>query len=312
MTSASRSRCGSTAASTRSSAPSPSRVGPEIPYWLEGSADVAETTYVPFTSRRRKQAFRLIHPAGDAHPREPAGAPGHRLHLSRPHHRSHGHQPVELEADHRRHAEIENTIRDVKYGMALNHMPSGRFAANAAWVGFNVIAHNLARWVTRLGSEGDPAHHQDRPHSILRPARQAGSDGAAPSPPSAGKLAVARGLPGRAREPGLTHHPDPPRPRNRCCAPHRWFPGFRSPRDADHRVIRLDQPSPKPDPPRPHLQSGLADSEYLASERRPAPHSVDPAYATASGAADAVRPVAPAPAWYRPMPGRWVRSRFSS
>ena len=23
----------------------------EIPYWLEGSADVAETTYVPFTSR---------------------------------------------------------------------------------------------------------------------------------------------------------------------------------------------------------------------------------------------------------------------
>ena len=58
---------------------------------------------------------------------------------------------LELEADHRRHAEIENTIRDVKYGMALNHMPSGRFAANAAWLGFNVIAHNLARWLTRLG-----------------------------------------------------------------------------------------------------------------------------------------------------------------
>jgi hypothetical protein len=58
---------------------------------------------------------------------------------------------LEIEADHRRHAEIENTIRDVKYGMALNHMPSGRFAANAAWLGFNVIAHNLARWITRLG-----------------------------------------------------------------------------------------------------------------------------------------------------------------
>jgi hypothetical protein len=58
---------------------------------------------------------------------------------------------LEIEADHRRHAEIENTIRDVKYGMALNHMSSGRFAANAAWLGFNVIAHNLARWVTRLG-----------------------------------------------------------------------------------------------------------------------------------------------------------------
>jgi hypothetical protein len=30
---------------------------------------------------------------------------------------------LELEADHRRHAEIENTIQDVKYGMALNPCP---------------------------------------------------------------------------------------------------------------------------------------------------------------------------------------------
>ena len=35
-----------------------------------------------------------------------------------------------LEADHRRHAEIENAIRDLKYGVGLNHLPSGRFAAN--------------------------------------------------------------------------------------------------------------------------------------------------------------------------------------
>jgi hypothetical protein len=38
--------------------------------------------------------------------------------------------------------------------MALNHMPSGRFAANAAWLALNVIAHNLARWITRLGLGG--------------------------------------------------------------------------------------------------------------------------------------------------------------
>ena len=35
-----------------------------------------------------------------------------------------------LEADHRRHAEIENAIRDLKYGVGLNHLPSGRFPAN--------------------------------------------------------------------------------------------------------------------------------------------------------------------------------------
>ena len=29
-------------------------------------------------------------------------------------------------------AEIENAIRDLKYGVGLNHLPSGRFAANAA------------------------------------------------------------------------------------------------------------------------------------------------------------------------------------
>ena len=58
---------------------------------------------------------------------------------------------LELEADQRRHAEIENAIRDLKYGVGLNHLPSGRFAANAAWLAVQVIAHNLARWTARLG-----------------------------------------------------------------------------------------------------------------------------------------------------------------
>ena len=57
----------------------------------------------------------------------------------------------ELEADHRRHAEVENAIRDLKYGVGLNHMPSGRFAANGAWLAVQVMAHNLARWTARIG-----------------------------------------------------------------------------------------------------------------------------------------------------------------
>ena len=39
-------------------------------------------------------------------------------------------ETLALEADHRRHAEIENAIRDLKYGVGLNHLPSGRFPAN--------------------------------------------------------------------------------------------------------------------------------------------------------------------------------------
>ena len=58
---------------------------------------------------------------------------------------------LELEADHRRHAEIENAIRDLKYGVGLNHMPSGRFAANGAWLAIQVMVHNLARWTARIG-----------------------------------------------------------------------------------------------------------------------------------------------------------------
>src|ERR1035437_8338988 len=60
-------------------------------------------------------------------------------------------ETLELEADHRRHAEIENAIRDLKYGVGLNHLPSGKFAANGAWLAVQVIAHNLARWTARLG-----------------------------------------------------------------------------------------------------------------------------------------------------------------
>ena len=49
------------------------------------------------------------------------------------------------------HAEIENALRDLKYGVGLNHLPSGRFPANAAWLAVQVIAHNLARWTARIG-----------------------------------------------------------------------------------------------------------------------------------------------------------------
>ncbi|HEV8163829.1 MAG TPA: transposase [Actinomycetota bacterium] len=42
--------------------------------------------------------------------------------------------PVELDADHRRHAMVELAIRDAKQGSGLNHHPSGSFFANAAWL----------------------------------------------------------------------------------------------------------------------------------------------------------------------------------
>ena len=58
---------------------------------------------------------------------------------------------LELEADHSRHAETENAIRDLKYGVGLDHLPSGRFAANGAWLAVQTMVHNLARRTARNG-----------------------------------------------------------------------------------------------------------------------------------------------------------------
>ena len=120
-----------------------------IPYWMEGAADVAETAYTPFGSKPYAAPVRLI-------VRRVKPAPGSQLALFASY-SYHGFitdrdgDTLDLEADHRRHAEIENAIRDLKYGVGLNHLPSGRFAANAAWLAVQVMAYNLARWTARIG-----------------------------------------------------------------------------------------------------------------------------------------------------------------
>ena len=63
-------------------------------------------------------------------------------------------EPLELvEAEHRQHAVVELTIRDLK-DQALAHFPSGQFNANSAWTVIAAIAHNLARWTTVIGLPG--------------------------------------------------------------------------------------------------------------------------------------------------------------
>ena len=55
------------------------------------------------------------------------------------------------ENDHRRHAIIEQVIADLKDG-PLAHLPSGRFAANSAWLVLAAIAFNLLRAAGTLAS----------------------------------------------------------------------------------------------------------------------------------------------------------------
>jgi hypothetical protein len=55
-----------------------------------------------------------------------------------------------VESEHRQHAQIELTIRDLK-AQALAHFPSGHFFANAAWTVIAALAHNLLRQTQQLG-----------------------------------------------------------------------------------------------------------------------------------------------------------------
>ena len=63
--------------------------------------------------------------------------------------------PVELDRFHRAHAEVELDIRDLKYGLAINHLPTKSFAGNHAWLVLQTVAHNLGRWTARLGELAD-------------------------------------------------------------------------------------------------------------------------------------------------------------
>lgn len=118
-----------------------------IPYWINDGADVAEMAYRPFGNKGR--TCRLI-------VRRVRPTPGSQLALFNTYSyhafiTDRDGETMFLEADHRRHAEIENVIRDLKYGVGLNHLPSGRFGANAAWLAIAAIAHNLGDWTARIG-----------------------------------------------------------------------------------------------------------------------------------------------------------------
>jgi hypothetical protein len=61
-----------------------------------------------------------------------------------------------IDAFHRQHAVTELAIRDLKEGAGMDHVPSGRFFANGAWLCCAVLAHNLLRWTVTIGLPRPP------------------------------------------------------------------------------------------------------------------------------------------------------------
>ncbi len=58
---------------------------------------------------------------------------------------------VEVDLFHRAHATVELAIKDLKEGAGMEHVPSGSFNANAAWLVCAALAHDLIRWSSLLG-----------------------------------------------------------------------------------------------------------------------------------------------------------------
>jgi hypothetical protein len=69
--------------------------------------------------------------------------------------------PVVLEARHRRHAQVENRIRNLK-ACGLDRMPFISFAANRAWKEMTLAAADLIAWLQTLCLDGELARAEPR------------------------------------------------------------------------------------------------------------------------------------------------------
>jgi Transposase DDE domain group 1 len=113
-----------------------------------GEAQVAETTYVAGLRGNHRSIRLVVRRTRLSDPSQQALWPDWRHHAFITNLKL---ALVEADQFHRDHARVELAIRDLKEGAGLDHCPSGKFFANAAWLACAVLAHNLIRWTVRLG-----------------------------------------------------------------------------------------------------------------------------------------------------------------
>ena len=161
-----------------------------IPYWMEGAADVAEIEYTPFQSKTGAEPVRLI-------VRRVRPTPGSQLALFAKYsyhafNTDREGDVLELEADHRRHAGIENAIRDLKYGVGLNHLPSGRFPRQRRLAGRPGHGPQPVPLDRTHRSGGATGNHQDPTAALLLPRRTPHPQGTPPHLAPSRTLVLAR------------------------------------------------------------------------------------------------------------------------
>jgi hypothetical protein len=120
--------------------------------WIS-DAEIAETTYTAFQSRRKSEQITVRLIVRRVKDKNVVPEQGELFTAWRYHAfiTDSALQLTEAEKEHREHAIIEQVNADLK-DSALAHMPSGSFAANAAWLALATIAHNLTCAAGRLAS----------------------------------------------------------------------------------------------------------------------------------------------------------------
>jgi hypothetical protein len=129
--------------------------------WIS-AAEVAETTHTLHAGSRRALTCRLVvrRIRAASRPGETELFPAWRYHAFLTDTRL---STVDADRTHRAHAVIEQTFADLIDG-PIAHLPSGRFAANAAWLTCAGIAHNLLRAAGTLAG----GHHAKARGATIR------------------------------------------------------------------------------------------------------------------------------------------------
>ena len=122
---------------------------------------------------------------------------------------------AEADITHRRHAIIETTFADLIDG-PLAHIPSGLFAANCAWLGCAVIAHNLLR---AAGTLAGGNHARARGAALRRDLVNVPARFAPPRPQTHAALTRSLALAKRMENPVAQRHQLPDHPATRRLTP---------------------------------------------------------------------------------------------
>jgi len=128
----------------------PNAIWDEAEHRWVSDAQVAEVDFVAFTGRRKAQHVPcrlIVRRVKRLQPLASDGSQQGELFATYRHHAfitNSTLSTVEADQRHRDHALIEQVIAELKDN-ALAHLPSGQYAANAAWVACAVIAFNIAR-----------------------------------------------------------------------------------------------------------------------------------------------------------------------